>query len=394
MAATPHRPLAEVVEELGPLIRRYADESEQERRLAAPIEVGVKAAKLLRTWVPRALGGHEASPRNGMDMLEAVARIDGATAWNLFIWLAFSPFVSFLPDDGIAEVFAEGPDVVGAGGLYPPGAAVVVEGGYRVSGRWPFASGSAHAAWLTGGCHVMEAGRPRLTSAGLPELRTFFMPAAGTETLDTWHVTGLRGTGSNDIRADDLFVPERRSFAFGPETVRGSAFGGALYRFPLYGLIGTPVAVVALGIAEHAIDAFTDLAETKTALSGGSPLREGPASQEDIGKARAAVRSSRAWLYEVVEGAWERTLQGDDPSLQERAELVLASTNATRSAAYAVDLMQSAGGSSAIFEASPIERCFRDVHAVTQHYATSRRNFAGVGRVLLGLPPDNPMVLL
>ena len=392
---TETRDLVGRVATIAPKLAEEAEISERERRLTDRAVEAMKEQRLIGIWVPESLGGLEASPTEGFEMLEAVAKIDASTAWNLWIWSTVGQLSATLPEEGVAEMFANGPNgALGAGGIFPPNPATVVEGGYRVTGRWPFASGSGHAQWLGGGCMVIENGEPRMMMPGMPEIRFVTFPRQEVEIIDTWHVVGLRATGSNDIAVEDQFVPEHRTSAFGPMTPKGKHFQGPLYRFPVMGVLGGPIGAIALGIAQHAIDAFTELAATKTPRTTQTPIKEMGVMQSDVAKARAAVQSARSWMFEVVENAWQATLRGDPVALDARSDLALAATNATRSAAYAVDLMYTAAGGTSVYQASPLERCFRDIHAATQHAGTSSRNFEATGRMLLGLAPDNPMLLL
>ena len=387
-------PLVAPVETLAPLILGQREAADREGRLQTAVVEAFQAAGLVGVWAPRSLGGLEATPRAGMEMIEAVARLDGSTAWNLFIWATVAPVFSFLSEAGIDEVFSGGGNVIGAGAQNPPGEAVVVEGGYRVSGRWPFASGSAHATWFTGGCLVTEGGSPRMTSAGGPEVRAVVFPAGDVQIIDTWQVSGLRGTGSNDIAVQGLFVPEHRTFIFGGAAGRGRHFQGALYRFPLYGIIGTPLAMIALGIAQAAVDEFAASASTRSPRGSASALRESAVVQAEFAKATATIKSARAWLLQSVDDIWRMAESGQPIPTEDRIELALASTHATRGAAQAVDTIQSLAGAAAVYRSSGIERAFRDIHAATQHAITGRRNFEGAGRVLLGLPPDSPLLLV
>ncbi len=380
-------------EAITPVVEEDLNEAERERRLTDRTFEAMKAEGLLGVWVPESLGGLESSPREGFELFEAVARVHGSAAWNLWIWSTGAALSSSSSEESIAESYADGPpSAVGAGGIFPFNPAEVVEGGYRVTGRWPFCSGSSHAKWVGGGIMVTENGRPRMTPMGIPEMRFVTFPREEAEVIDTWHVVGLRATSSNDVAVENAFAPEYRTSAFGGPSVRGKHFGGPLYRFPVMGILGAPIGIIATGIAQRAIDEFIQLAKTKTARTSQARISENTAIRNEVAKAHAAVQSSRSWLYEMVDETWETVLRGDDVSLEQRRDLSLAGTNATRSAAYATDLVHTAAGGTSVFQTSPIERCFRDIHAATQHAGTSPRNFDTLGGMLFGELPDNPLL--
>ncbi len=393
--ATESKNLVARAEAIASIIAEDAAQSEHERRLTDRTFEAMKEQGLLGIWVPESLGGLEASPTEGYELFETVAKIHGSAAWNLWIWSTGAQLGSALSEEGIAEMYADGPaGAVGAGGLFPLNPAIPVEGGYRVTGRWPYCSGSGHARWLGGGAMIVEEnGQPRMNEAGIPQMCFVTFRRKDVEILDTWHVVGLRGTGSNDVVVENGFVPEHLVSSFGGPAPKGKHFQGPFYRFPVMAILAAPIGIIACGIAQHAIDEFVTLAQTKTARMSQTKLSENTAIQNDLAKATAAVRSARSWLYEEVEDAWQTTLRGDPVSLDKRRDIQLAGTNATRSAAYAVDLIHAAAGGTAVYQASPIERCFRDVHAATQHAGTSPRTLESTGRLLLGLPLDNPMML-
>jgi alkylation response protein AidB-like acyl-CoA dehydrogenase len=288
---------------------------------------------------------------------------------------------------GARAIYGPDPSIVIAGCLQPPGEAVVVDGGYRVSGRWPFASGCTHSAWLFGICQVIEHGAPRLLPNGQPERRTVYMPADQVEIIDTWHTTGLRGTGSHDICVREVLVPEERTYLAGAPF--GQAPGsGPLYRaFPLLPAIE---GAFALGVAQRALDTFVELAAVKTAFGATVVLNEQAHVQETAARAHALLRSARHWLYGAERELWEAVLAGDDGTPQQRADARLATVHAMHSAVAAVDLIHRAAGTTAIYARSPIERCFRDLHTAEADVAVGRGVVRTAGRVVLGLPANDP----
>jgi len=271
---------------------------------------------------------------------------------------------------------------VTGGAFAPTGTAQPVPQGYRVDGRWSFVSGSQHCAWLLGGCILLDAaGVPRMLARGVPDTRQAFFPATEVEIIDTWHVSGLRGTGSHDVAVRGSVVPEHRVVSMLSPSPTAA---GPLYRFPIFGLLAVAVAAVALGIARSATEELTLLAAAKTPALSRNLLRDRPTAQLAAADAEAAWRAGRAFLLDAVGEMWEAVGTGAPPGLRQRALLRLGATEATAASARAVGLAYTAGGGSANYEASPLQRHLRDIHAVTQHAVVAPATRETVGRVLLG----------
>ena len=385
--------LLEAVRKLEPVIRQHADEAELNHRLSQPVVDAMAKAGLFRIWVPRTLGGYEASPLTLYGVVEAVARLDGSTGWCLFIGASSSVSGSFLSDPAAEEIF--GPDAPGilGGSIAGVGKAVVQKDGYLVSGRWPYASGSQHSAWLLALCQVMEGDQPRLAADGTPEMRVVHVPVEKATILtDTWNVSGLVGTGSHDFVLQPVFVPEGYTWRFAPGITRGKHYAGPLYQFPLVALFRLPVSAVALGIAQGAVDACLAFAPSKRAVIAPGVLRDQPLFQARIAEAVALVDSSRAWLHAAIERAWDTMLREGSVSSTGRAEILLAAVNATHRAAEAVQLVYMLGGGSANYRQSSLQRSLRDVHATTQHVGMYPQQYEEAGRMLLGLQPFQPLL--
>jgi alkylation response protein AidB-like acyl-CoA dehydrogenase len=338
--------------------------------------------------VPVEFGGLEVEPLTLLRVLEEVAQADGATGWNLMISNSAGFIAPRLPPAGAEAIFGRNPDAVIAGSPRPEGQAHHVTGGYRLTGRWPFASGIRNADWLMLGGAVVEDGVPRRTEAGGPETRLLFLPAAEGEILDNWHVIGLRGTGSSDVAVHDVFVPAEHSIS-GPAQPRDD---GRLFAMPQLSLWSAMTAAVPLGIARAAITALVEFAGTKTPRGSAVTLRERATVQADVARAEMLMRAGRAVLYETVVDIW-RAVQARQPISPEQRVLVrAAAAHAADNAVQAVDLMYSAGGTTSIYTSSPLERCTRDVRVTTQHFLVSRWSLETAGRVLLGLEPDTPFL--
>ncbi len=368
--------------------RRFAEETERGRRLAGPVLTELVDAGLMRMLVPADLGGLEVDVATMVECIEAVASGDAAAGWCLMIAATTGVTAAQLPVEGAREIYAD-PKVVTGGMLMPRGKAVRTDGGYRVSARWSYGSGSQHCQWMLGGSFVHGPDGPETLENGAPHMRLFFFPASDITTHDTWHVSGLRGTGSHDYEVVDVFVPEHRTAPIGGGTVWAK---GPLYRFPVYGLLALGIAGVALGIARDAIDELVALAKGKTPTGSRRPLAERGSAQSGIAEAEAMRLSARHLLLDTVRGTWESVAGGTKMTLRDRAMLRLAATNTALSCAKAVDICYNLGGGTAIYEESRLQRHFRDIHTLTQHVMVGQPTLEVVGRVLLDVPTDTSML--
>ena len=366
---------------LAPQIQASADEIERSRRLPLPLVDAMAHAGLFRLWIPHSLGGEETDPTTLVRVVEEVSRADGAAGWCLAIGGTYGAFAGYLSADAAHEIYGNDPLVRTAGALRPFGNAVVVDGGYRVTGRWPLGSGCQHSGWIVGGCRILDGDQPRLLSNGTPLMRVLFFPAADCEILDTWNSIGLRGTGSHDYAVSDVFVPADRSLSLREPPVEP----GPLYAMPMIAVSAPALAAVGLGIARHAIDLLLGLAQTKIVSRSRQSLREDVTMQASLGQAEAVLRSGRAFLYETLEEAWRVATAGDRLTVSQRAMLWLASTHAVTSAKQATELMFSAGGSAAPYASGGLERCLRDIHAVGQHLTLTPPNYQMAGQAFLDL---------
>ena len=372
---------------LAPQIRACANQTEHERHLPASLVSALARAGLFRLCVPRAFGGVEADPDTLVRAIEAVAEADGSAGWCVMIAATSGVLGAYLPADVARRIY--GADTVTGGVFAPHGKAVAVDGGYRVNGRWAFASGCEHCSWLMGGSVVVNDGAPRLLRNGLPDSRLMLFPATAAQVIDTWTVSGLRGTGSHDIAVTDVFVPETHAVSLITDRPREP---GALYAFPVFGLLALGIAGVALGIARSAIDELTGLAAAKTPAGSRKRLAERAVVQMQVAEAEAALRSARAFLLESIGNAWETARSHGAISLQQRVLLRLAATHATTNAAKVVDLMYNAWGGTSVYATSPLQRRFRDIHVVTQHMMVAQPTYELAGRVLLGIDTDTTML--
>jgi alkylation response protein AidB-like acyl-CoA dehydrogenase len=332
----------------------------------------------MRAGVPTALGALEAPPAITLRGAEKIAQGDASAGWCVSIAATSSLLSAYLPEEGAAEIFTD-PQMVAAGVWAPRGTAVPVDGGVRVSGRWSFCSGISHSQWLFAGC-VLDDPQP---DAKGPLLRVVALPTAELEVLDTWHTSGLRGTGSHDALANDLFVPEHHILSL---VDSGPRVDAPLYRFPVFGFFALSIAAAALGNARGAIEDLTELAVAKTAMGSSRTLAERPATQAAVGEAEAALRAARSLYYEAIEQAWAAAQQDAPVAESLRLGLRLAATHAVRSSADVARSMYDLGGGTAIYEDSPLQRRFRDAHTATAHFQVNPAIWELTGRVLLGVP--------
>jgi alkylation response protein AidB-like acyl-CoA dehydrogenase len=380
---------------LEPLIREHANTAEQQRRLSPPVVTALAKAGIFRMYTPHALGGFEVEPLTFYRVVEDIARIDGSTGWCAFIAGCNPLMGAYLADQAAAEVFGRDPHVITAGVVFPYGKAVVRDGGYMVSGHWAYGSGCQHSAWVFCFCNVFDGDQIRLTASGEPEVRALFVPMAQVSIVDTWDVSGLAGTGSHDVVIEEVFVPEGFTCVFGPGmTPQSTYYQSLLYRYPLYVSFALPIGAVALGIAQGAVDTGLELAQAKRPAGTTALLQERAMFQVRLAEAVALVRSARAWLHATVQQAWETVQARGEVSFAARADILLAAANATRSAASAVDIVYTAAGATANYRYSPLQRALRDVHAATQHMGTAPQQFESAGRMLLGLQPLQPLILI
>jgi alkylation response protein AidB-like acyl-CoA dehydrogenase len=362
---------------LEPLIserRRYFD---QERRLPDDVFEALADAGLFRLYLPKALGGPELSPFDFMAVVEAASALDGSVGWLVGNGGGMSRIGGYLPEKVTRGWFAN-PRAFVASATGAVGTAEPAEGGYRVSGRWPFGSGAHHASKFMGLASI-KAGN----GEEAPPLCCYF-DRSDVRVHDTWFVSGLRGTGSCDFEVRDAFVPVEHTHPF---VDFQPAHAGLLYRLPGLSAFAWTVSVVPLGIARGAINAFVELAGRKARLGSTVPMRERERIQEMVGRAESALRTARAFLVEAMADLMAATDVGGDPLVQARVFFRVACANAAESAMRIVDMIAADAGTAAIFEAGTLERSIRDIHAATKHVAMSTNSYVLAGRLSLGLEP-------
>jgi alkylation response protein AidB-like acyl-CoA dehydrogenase len=373
--------LERAADELAQRARELAAEIERNRCLPDQLVGRLRASGLLRAGAPASVGAAEAPPAVTLRCAEAIARGDASAGWCVSIAATSSLLGGWLPAEGLADVFGD-PDRVAAGVWAPRGAARRVDGGYRVTGRWAFCSGILHSDYMFGGALVSD------DADGAPTPRVLGMPVAELEVVDTWSTTGLRGTASHDAVAEDVFVPEHRSlWLLDPPTS-----DAALYRFPIFSFFALSIAAAALGNARGSIDDLKELAVDKVGLGSTRTLAERSGTWAAVGQAEASLRAARALYYQSIDEAWAAAQAGAPVSVERRLGLRLAATHAVRTSADVARSMYDLGGGSAIYEASPLQRRFRDAHTATAHFQVNAATWELTGRLLLEQPTDTEML--
>lgn len=372
------------IAELAPAIRARAGEIEKARRLPADLARALAQAGAFRMLVPRDVGGLELAPAIALRAIEAAGAADASAGWCVMIGATTGLNAAYLPIDTAREIF--GPPEAIAGGVFAPMGKAVRDGeDYMLDGRWQWASGSANCDWLLAGAIVFENGAPRKLPDGGIDDRKFIFPASQAVLNDTWHVTGLCGTGSGEMVVSQVRVPARRTASYLENKPRAA---GALYAFPVFGLLALGIAAVALGNARSAIEDLVELAGGKQPQGSRRTLAERGSAQTALAVAEADLRSARAFYYETVEQAWQAAQGTGQVDVRQRALLRLAATNATRKSADVTRAMYDLAGGSSVFLSSPLQRRFRDAHVATQHLMISPPTYELTGRVLMGLPID------
>jgi alkylation response protein AidB-like acyl-CoA dehydrogenase len=380
--------LLEQVERIAPIIKTGAAHAEANRRLSDDVYSAMFDAGLFGMLAPKAYGGLELHPVEFMKVLEAVARIDASAAWNLEMNQLAAAGLAFFSDVTVREILKDGPTTI-AGALFPLAVASRVEGGWRITGRCPFASGAHHAPWLMLPASEMDGDEPKIDPAtGHPAPFGVLIPREQATLLDTWHTMGMRGTGSIDFTVQDVFVPDRMTMRIAPLETPAVGFEGHLYRmWPLCGIAGEGAICVA--IAAGAIDAAVQVCREKTPAYNSVPLREQQLAQFQLGKAKSRVDAARDTLHAAAAEAYDEVAEsGALLSNSAKIRIQLAVCFAAEASADAVRLVNDTVGSSSIRAGQPFERYFRDIHVMIQHSDKSSARYATAGRLMLGLEND------
>jgi len=384
--------LMEAAIEMGPGISQNVSEEENNRRLSGATFNSLRDAGFLKLYLPQSLGGFEISPVTTASLVEEVARHNTAAAWCMMVANTSAWWSSRWSVKGIEEIHKDGPDVIMAGAFHPQMKVHPVEGGYIFNGRNPLASNIHEATWVFLTAFVMDGDNIRMNN-GIPEIIGVCLKREDCQVIDTWYTIGMKATDSNDVVAENLFVPNHLCFPLVPEFEPNPHFAGKLYRFAAIGAsITSLIAPIPLAIAQNAIDELKAIADKKTPLGSMTSIKNRGVVQRKLGMAEAMVGSSRAYLYQTLSEKWKKTLSGEKLSLEDRASLLLAATHTNQTCLQAVDMMYSAAGSTAIYTRSKLEHYFADAQVIRQHGFANESRYETAAQVFLGLPPDLPVV--
>jgi len=369
---------------LTPLIEAEAERSEVLGTMAPAIIDAVADSGLFGILVPAELGGLEADLVTSLAVFEELAYADGSTGWSTMANATTSCFAAiYTGDEAVATMFGAGPSVH-AGMLGPMGEATPVDGGFLVSGRYQFGSGSGHADWIGAGVMETVDGEPAVSPLGLPAMRVAFLPRERAEFLGNWDVMGLAGTGSYDYVVDQVEVPEPFTFLLLEATARR---GGPVFNVGLFALTAVGHAGFALGVGKRALEEVLAIAKAKQRLGAG-PIAEQQLFLHDFAMHDAALRSARSYTFDSFAEAQAVVLAGDAPTLVQQQRMRQSTTYATRIAADAARFAYTWAGSSGLRNPSVVQRCFRDISAGTQHLYVDNNTLTGYTEALLAsLPP-------
>ena len=376
----PTQPQADVLtraRDLVPLVLAQRDEAERLRHMTPDVVEAFRQAGLFQMYLPRSMGGLETHPLTAFEAIETISRADGSAGWCAMIATIMSGYLGWVPVGVGRELAGDPPDFRAAGSLRPQGRAIKVAGGYRVTGRWDFASGIDHARFLKCSCMIEGEKKPR----------AMLVPIENATIIDTWTTVGMRATSSQDFQVTDVFVPAERTYSnTEPPYEQGTLYTPRLLQTTFW----TATVANALGIARGAIDTFTDMAANVTTTMSTSVLRDRPLVQTRVAEAEAIVNAARAYVVNSVGKAWDAAESGADlgPYV---AQSRLAITHGMHEAVRAVDMIFHAAGTNAVYVCNPLERYFRDIHVAVQHGAALPQHYESAGKALMGLRPADPV---
>ena len=370
--------LFDAAKQLGDKFSARSAEFEKARCLPKDVSNAMAAAGFYRMYVPEEIGGLETSPADSARVFERLAQGDAACGWVAFIAATSGSTLARIPVEAAKTIFTT-PETMIAGVFAPTGKAIQNDRGFRVSGSWQWGSGTQNADWVLGGCSILNAAGELLNEKAPTSM--CLMPANAIEFADTWHVSGLQGTGSTDYGVNDLQINAEHVVGFAKHTPPA----GPLFQFPHFTLLALGIAAVAMGIARAAVDELITLAESKKRVGTNSALATRPHTHIEVARAEATLRSARAFFYDAINIAWSEAIAGDKVTLAMRRDIRLATTHAVESSVKVVDAMYTLGAGSAVYYNSKLQQHFRDVHMTTQHIMVAPSTLELTGRLYLGV---------
>jgi indole-3-acetate monooxygenase len=379
MTKTTQNIMAEV-RKLAPDIVSCASEIEALRHIPSDLVEALRAIGVFRMFVPRSHGGLELDLPSALEIIRALARLDGSVGWNAMIGSGGGLFAPLLPRETYDRVYENGPDTILAGSVQPAGIAEKEGDHWRVNGRWPFASGCVHAKWMLAMCKMTDSGKPLLDDRGAPMVRGFILPAYDWEIEDTWYVAGLKGTGSHHIKVRNAVVPAAHFFDLerGEPCVPGPLYQAVRQFLPLLH------SAFAVGVAEGALDDLIELANSgyqqqRTAR----PMRDSEAFQFELGRISVELRAAHAFFQAQVASHWRHALAG---TLKDDALLIQGTQSGIWVASTCVRVVDGCfalAGGNAVYDSSPLQRRLRDIHVAAQHAAVHQRQYVAAGQATL-----------
>ena len=379
--------LLDTARNLADKIFPLVDDIDKERALPNEISNEIADKNFFRLLVPKSLDGFELDFVNYLKILEVFAHIDGSTAWCVNQNNVFATNSVRMPKEIAHKIWNDKRAVVSNGPPDDSASATMMEGGYSISGRWNFSSGCRHSTWVAALVPIHESCSHSDLSRKPQTHRTMLIPKKDVSLIDTWQVNGLRGTGSFSFKATDLFVPNNHTF--GPEDPPWN--NNPLYHIPTVLLFASGFATVALGLAYSGLREAIKLSTIKTPGKTDTLLANTSTTHRDIGKAEASWRAAQAFLDTSVISLWNTAISNQSLTPHQRIQLRLSSTHAIRTSAHVIDVAYNLSGSNAIFTKNPIQRRFRDIHAITQQIQGRLTNYDTAGQFLLGLNTNKEM---
>ena len=385
------QPIVRAAAALGPVIRGYRDEIEREQRLPKALVEEFHAAGFYKLIMPRTLGGLQVDPLTYVRVVEVLSEASGSLGWNVANNSIGQLVTLGLSDDGVNEIYAHGADTVIAGtAVMGGGRAVPVDGGYRVTGRWPFGTGCQESVWMLGSFQILDGDQPRRSPDGTSTFWRGLFARSEVQIVDgSWDVSGMRATGSFDWTVDDVFLPERRTMVHAgiPLDNQWKRWPGVSYAVPAQAWVGPHHSAVITGIARAGISALVELASEKTPRGRTGRLCENPQVQDAVGRADTILNAGRAYRTAAITAIWNTVAGGGESTLEQRARSRLAAAYAADSAREAMDLMYRHGGSTSFQRESRLAECWRDLHVVGQAVTLLPEWYPMGGRVFLGMDP-------
>ena len=389
-ATTSLEDLLEAVRSIAPTLERHRDYGEREGRMHDEAVDALRSSGLLSLYLPRSLGGGEVDTLTYMRASQAVSEIDSAAGWLMMVTNGPGFIFRGMPDEGVEEIWSSGPGTIVAETFARPVAIRAAEGGYVVDGRATFASGCRHADWC-GVLAILHDDAGPVIANGMPRQFQAVVPMRELQIADNWDVSGMRGTGSDDIIFDEVFVPRRFTFELGTKLTLGKHYGGTLYRLPGIALssLMKPVMLACLRVA---LDDLTDVALNKVPFASSTTLRTRSIAQIHYGRALAQYRACVAYAERVHRDTWRRAEAGEEATAEQRADLALCATFVTEKAAEAIRELTTAAGTSSIYKRNRIERASRDMDVLRHHGWSNESRYGSVAQIYWGLDTDFPLI--